>query len=429
MAEKILFKNARLADNTVTDVCVNGAYIDKVGAMSPDAATDCGRVIDCKQNLLIPGFYNAHGHIAMTLFRGYGEGLPLDRWLSEKIWPAEDRMDARVAECAAYLSAAEMIRNGTVSASDMYMFSFEMARVMGESGMKANISRGVVSFDPNEDPTKSVRVRDSIELFEKYNGLYDGRIKIDLSIHGEYTNCEPMCRYIAELASKYHTGIQVHLSETEKEHIEGIGRRGVTPTKFFEACGVFENRTAASHCVWVSDSDIDILARNGVFVVHNPVSNLKLGSGIMPLDKMLKSGICVCLGTDGASSNNSLSVLKELQFAAILHNGVNRRTDTVNAADMLALATRNGALCQGREDCGLIAPGYRADLVLIDLDTPHNIPCHDPMSALCYNAENSDVLMTVSDGRVLYENGEYKTLDVEKIRYDARSVFGEFFAN
>lgn len=428
MTEKILFKNARLADGTVSDVSVKGAYIDSVGSLPSDAAADCDRVIDCKQNLLIPGFYNAHGHIAMTLFRGYGEGLPLDRWLSEAIWPAEDRMDARIAECAAYLSAAEMIRNGTVSASDMYMFSAEMARVMGESGMKANISRGVVSFDPSEDPAQSVRVKDSIELFKRYNGSYDGRIKIDFSIHGEYTTCEPMCRYIAKLAGEYGTGIQVHLSETEKEHRECIARHGATPTEFFEACGVFENRTAAAHGVWVSDKDIEILAKHNVFVVHNPVSNLKLGSGIMPLDKMLKGGVRVCLGTDGASSNNSLSVLKELQFAAVIHNGAGKRTDVISAADMLKLATENGALCQGRKDCGRLAPGYHADLVLIDLDTPHNIPCHDPMSALCYSAENSDVLMTVCDGKVLYENGEYKTLDIEKIKYNSKSAFGEFFA-
>lgn len=427
----LLFKNALLTEDLgfgmkLVYISVRDGVIDYVGTEEPKERAYT-RVVDCRGNLIIPAFYNAHAHLPMCAFRGYGENLPLDRWLNERIFPAEDRLTPDIVRAASLLSVAEMIRSGTVSFSDMYMFSDIVADVAVESGVKANISRATVSFDPTENPADSFRIAEAVELYKKYNGAGDGRIIIDFSVHAEYTNTERMCRYVAELAARYGAGIHVHLSETEKEHLEGISRRAMTPTEFFADCGLFDLRAYAAHCVWVTDSDMDILKDKGVSIVHNPTSNLKLGSGVMPLISMLKRGINVCLGTDGASSNNTQSMLKELQLAAILHKGVQRDAQALRSDEILSLASRNGALSQGRRDCGLIKAGYRADLVMINMDSVNNIPCYTPSATLCYSAENSDVLMTVCDGKILYENGEFKTIDVEKAKADAKKAFSIYY--
>lgn len=431
----MLFKNARIVNGQGfdgKDVCIvtDGAYIKFVGEEKnlPQTDKNYNEIIDCGHNLVVPAFCNAHGHPAMSVFRSYGEDMPLDKWLFEKIFPAEDKMDDDLAHTAVMLSLAEMIRNGTASFSDMYMFSEQTVLSAVGCGMKANVSRGISSFDPNENPAESHRVKETLALYEKYNGACDGRIIIDFSIHGEYTNTERMCRYMAELAGKYNTGLQIHLSETDGENADCFERHGMSPTAFFDRCGVFENRTAAAHCIWMSEDDLDIIERKSVFVIHNPVSNLKLGSGVMPLKKMLERNICVALGTDGASSNNTQSVLKELQYAALIHRGISNVADLFSASTFLPLATENGYKAQGREKCGKIVPGYHADLTMIDLHNSHNYPCHDPESALCYTAENSDVLMTVADGKILYYKGEYRTLDIERVMYDAGHDFDRFFS-
>lgn len=428
MNRSILFKNARLtedqgfADQKVFISVIDGV-IESVSTSAPDDTARYDRIVDCRSNLVLPAFYNTHTHIAMSALRGYGENLPLHRWLNERIFPAEDRLTSEIVYAASMLSIAEMIKNGTVSFSDMYMFSEDTVKAAMECDVKANISRAVVAFDPTEDPQSSSRVQEAIALYRNYNGAHDGRIRIDFSVHAEYTVTEPMCRYVASLAKEHGTGIHVHLSETESEHREGIQRRGKTPTAFFAECGLFDTRAYAAHCVYVTEEDMNILKSHNVSIIHNPTSNLKLGSGVMPLDIMLDKGLNVALGTDGASSNNSQSILKELQLAAILHKGVQRRAEILHSDKLLSLASSGGAISQGREDCGKIAPGYKADLTVINLDTPHNIPCYTPSATVCYSAENSDVLMTVCDGRILYENGEYTTIDIERVKHDARKAF------
>jgi 5-methylthioadenosine/S-adenosylhomocysteine deaminase len=191
--------------------------------------------------------------------------------------------------------------------------------------------------------------------------------------------------------------------------------------------GVLDSPTTAAHCVWVSDEDIEIMAKRGVTAAHNPVSNLKLGSGVMPYKKMMEAGVNVALGTDGAASNNRLSVLREMQFAALLHKGVQRDPSVTMASDMIKIATENGARAQGRADCGKIAEGYKADLVLMDMSAVENIPSYCFESTLCYSASEADVLMTVADGRILYENRAYTTIDEEKLKSEARSVIAHYF--
>lgn len=424
---KILFEHVQLLEyEKPAFVAVDGEYIVYVGTEKPDSTFD--RIINGNGRLLVSGLYNAHCHSAMTLFRGYGEDLPLDRWLNERILPAEGKLTNESVYLGSMLAIAEMLRRGIVSFTDMYFFCDQTVRAVDESGIKANISRSVVTFDPAADLTADKRIKEAAELFRSYNGTSSGRVKIDFAIHAEYSNTEEGVRYVSALARENNARMQIHMSETEKEQRECMQRRGgKTPAEFFEECGTFDVPTNAAHCVWVTDNDISILKKHGVTASHNPVSNLKLGSGVMPLRRLLDAGVNVALGTDGAASNNSLDMLYELRVASILHKGISRRADETRASEMWALASKNGALSQGRDDCGAVKAGNRADMILIDTDSIGNIPMYNKYAALCYSASSSDVVLTMADGRILYENGEYKTIDTEKLRHDFSAMLAHYF--
>ena len=425
----ILFKNVNLTEgygfDSSVNILVKGDKIAYIGKELPSETAD--RVIEGNGNLVIPGFYNTHCHSAMTLFRGYGDDLPLQRWLNEKIFPAEDRLTSESVYYGSMVAIAEMIRNGVVSFSDMYFFLDETARAVEESGIKANLSRSIVSFDPDIDVLNDSRINEGIDVFDRWHGKADGRIKIDMSLHAEYTNVEKCCRYLAELAKERKTGLQIHVSETASEHDACIERHGVTPTEFFDRVGALDVPLTAAHCVWVTDEDIALMAQKGVSVAHNPVSNLKLGSGIMPFKKMMDAGVNVTLGTDGAASNNRLSVLRELQFATLIHKGNDLDPSVTLAGEMIKVATRNGAIAQGREDCGEIKVGMKADLLLVDMSAMNNIPAYSFESAVCYAMTEENILMTVCDGNILYEDHAYTTIDEERLKSEARRVISHYF--
>ena len=427
---KTIIKNATLLTETGYGsgnwhVTVENKRIAAITKELPD--TKGAEVIDAKGNLLIPGFYNAHCHAAMTLFRGYGEDLPLQRWLDEKILPAEDRLNYENVTVATKLAIAEMLKGGIVSFSDMYMFQDAVAEAVLETGMKANLSRSLVSFSPDTNIATDTRFAQAKSLVESYQNCDDERVKVDFSLHAEYTNMPHYIAQVAEYTRANNLRMHLHVSETQKEHNGCIARYQKTPTQLFYDLGALDTPTLAAHCIWVSDDDIALLAEKGVSVVHNPISNLKLGSGVMPLGKMLSAGINVCFGTDGVASNNRMDILREMQTAAILHKGVMLDPTATTAAQMPKLATRNGAIAQGRDDCGEIRIGARADLALFDRTSINNMPCFDDYAMLCYSAERSDVLMTMVDGRILYQNGTYTLIDEERLRYDANRVFAHYF--
>ena len=309
----------------------------------------------------------------------------------------------------------------------MFFFLDDTARAVEESGIKANLSRSIVSFDKEADFSNDARVLESLDVFHRWHGKADGRIKIDMSLHAEYSNVEPCFRYVSELTKKLGTGFQIHVSETESEHNECIARHGMTPMRFLESCGVLELPVTAAHCVFVDDDDIRLMAKYGVTAAHNPVSNLKLGSGIMPYKKMKDAGVNIALGTDGVASNNQLSILRELQYAALIHKGNDRDAAVTSAHDIIKCATKNGAAAQGREDCGEIKVGNRADLILIDMDAVNTIPSYDLESTVAYSAVESNVLMTLADGNILYENGSYTTIDEELMKHNAKRVIAHYF--
>ena len=420
----ILYENGDVSANMY--LAVQDKKILYIGKAAPkDVSFD--RVIDGTNKLLCPGFYNCHTHSPMTLFRGYAEDLPLSRWLHEKIFPAEDRLYPQAIHAATLLSAAEMIKNGTVSCSDMYFFCDQIADSIASSGMKANISRSMVAFDPNITADNDDRFKEAMNLYRDYHNSADGRIKVDMSVHAEYSTVAAMPRYLSDFALEHGLAIQVHISESSSEHKECLERHGMTPTEFFLKNGLFRVPVIAAHCVHLSDNDIKIFAEHGATAVHNPSSNLKLGSGIMRLGDLLDAGVNVTLGTDGAASNNALDILKEAYLAAILQKGITGDTSKLSSARFLPLLTENGAKAQGRVDCGKIKEGYAADLVMMDLDALNVIPVYNPCDSFLYSANSSNVVMTMVDGKILYENGEYKTLDIEKIKYQFKNIINTYF--
>lgn len=420
---KILFKNADILVKEDIFKVISNAYLavdgDKisyVGTEKPMGEFD--EIKDMNGKILMPGLINCHNHCPMVLLRGIGSDLPLQQWLFDTVFPIEDKLTAEEIEAGSELALLEMISGGTVSFSDMYFEPETTIRAVAESGMKANITRPVQSFDPNETPEQSYRMKEAIELYDRYNNTFDGRVLIDFCIHAEYTCTETIARAFIEKVNERNGNLHIHLSETKKEHEECIQRYGKTPAEWFDSLGGFDSSAFAAHCVWLSESDMELFRRKGVSVIHNPTSNMKLASGFAPIQRMLDMGINVALGTDGASSNNNLDMFEEMHIASIIHNGYTLDATVMNADTVLNMATANGARVQRRENCGELKVGNKADIIAVSLDSPHMVPALDKKALLTYSAQSSDVTMTMVDGKVLYENGEYKTLDKEKIYFD-----------
>ena len=396
---------------------VDGDTIDYIGTEKPRAAYDQEK--DLSGRLLLPGLINCHGHSPMVLLRGVGSDLSLQEWLFGKIMPIEDKLTAEDIRLGNQLALLEMISTGTTSYSDMYFEPQTAVENALACGIKANISRPVQCFDKNESYAGNFRARESIQLFQDFHGAGDGRVRVDFSVHAEYTCFEhivgPYSADCKALGGRMH----IHLSETKKEHDECVEKYGKTPAKWFYDLGTFDCPTAAAHCVFVTEEDMALMLEKGVSPIHNPTSNMKLGSGFAPIQRMLDLGLNVTLGTDGAASNNNLNMLEELHLAAVLHNGYHRDPAILKPAQLLAMATRHGAKLQGREDTGELAVGKKADIIALDLTKPHMVPNFDPMALAVYSAQGSDVVMTMVDGKILYENGEFLTLDADKILHEA----------
>ena len=399
-------------------VGVAGGKVVYVGETAPEEPA--ARTIGCRGKFLLPGLVNAHAHTAMCLMRGYADDYTLQTWLYEKVFPVEARLDERAILAGARLGFAEMLRTGTTSASDMYFREPAVAALALECGMRVSLSNAVLAFDEaTYDPEKDRAIQETRALIRDFHGAGNGRIRADAAIHAEYTSYPAVWRYVTDIARENGLVLQVHVSETKKEHEECLARRGVTPTRALYDAGVFEAKVLAAHGVWLSDEDMDIFAEAGASVAHCPVSNLKLGSGIARLAEMKRHGMNVALGTDGCCSNNTHDLFEEVKLAALLQKGVSGDPTCVTAYESLKMATVGGAKAQGREnEIGRIAEGFDADLILIDADSPILRPVYDPISTTVYSATGRDVCLTMVQGRILYENGQFTTIDVEQAMHE-----------
>lgn len=410
-------------ENTLLDpayVVVEGERIAAVSSTRPQGPF--AQEIDCGGNVLMPGLVNAHTHIPMTLMRGYAGGCDLHTWLNDWIFPAEAKLDDRAVRAGADLALAELIAGGVTTIADMYMHTPAIAQAVLAAGISANLSCGGVYFGAPGDfgPDTCKDCENQRILTEEFHGAGNGQILVDASIHGEYTSNVPLWQWMADYAQRKGLGMHVHVSETQSEHEGSLTRWGLTPFRILDRYGVWDTRAIAAHCVWTTEDDWAGMAEKGVACVHNPVSNLKLGSGVAWIPAMKAAGVPIALGTDGVSSNNNQDMFEEMKFAAVLHNGVTRDPLALLPQDVLAMATREGAKALGRQT-GRIAPGYVADLILVDFTRPHLTPCHSVMDNLVYAAHGSDVVMNMARGKIIYKDGTFLTLDLEKIQAEVKS--------
>jgi len=444
----ILTKNDKGYETIYGFLGVEGDSIDYIGAEEPKKSY--AQTKDMGGKLLMPGLVNCHGHSAMTLVRGAGSGLPLDRWLNEAIFPIEAKMTPKDIIVGDNIAIMEMLASGTTQVTDMYDFPFAGAAAYAKSGMKVNLCRVGLCFDPTLEPNQWVRTAECIDFVKVMNGLKpcndellreledaeklgglsdeikqavaDKRIIADFCLHSEYLTTEKFVRAISEANAELKTRVHVHVSETKKEHDECIGRHGMTPVAYLEKMGILDQPTYAAHCVWVTDEDLDIIKAKGMTIAHNPVSNLKLGSGVARIAKAADMGINVAIGTDGVASNNNLNMFEEMKFASLLQKGTNLDPTSLTDSQLMDIVTINGAKALGRPDTGCLKTGNKADIIAVDMHKPHVTPAPDTLSMLIYSSMASDVTMTMVDGRILYENGEFFTIDREKAEYEMKQA-------
>jgi len=373
----------------------------------------------------MPGLVNGHTHTPMALLRGYGEGCNLHDWLFSKIFPAEDKLTAESVYCGAMLAISEMLLNGVTCFADQYFFCEAIAQAVLDTGIKANISRGLQCFD--HDYSKSnddYRLREGESLFKDYHNANDGQIKIWIGPHSVYTCVPKYLQAAAELAGNLGTGLHIHLSETADEVEKCVTIYGTTPIQHCNTLGLFRSvPVLAAHCVHLSEEDYEIIAKaKDIRIVHNPGSNLKLASGIAPLRKLLAQKAKVCLGTDGVASNNDADVLKEIRLAATLAKVRENDPLAVNSWDVLEMATRHGSSSLGFDNAGIIRVGGVADLVVLDICKPNMYPMHDLITNIVYSSNAANITHVFVNGALLVENGKLTRIDLPPLLVKAQKL-------
>ena len=350
--------------------------------------------------LVMPGLINCHGHTAMTLVRGLGSGLPLQRWLEEAIFPVEAKMTPEDVRAGAAWGVMEMLAGGTTSVADMYDFPGDCARAFEAGGMKARVCRVGLNFIPG-------RLEECIEFTKSFNvSRLRSNVLADLCIHSEYLTDEAFCRGLAEANKELKRPLHFHVSETEREHNECLARHGKTPIAYLGETGILDHGGYAAHCVWCTDDDFRIMAEKGVSLIHNPTSNMKLGSGFARIARAMELGVNVALGTDGCASNDNLDMFEEMHICSIIHKGLAKDPTVLSAWDVIDMATKNGAKALGMDDTGEIAVGKKADLCVVDLDRFHLTPCLDIPNLIVNSMHASDVAMTIIDGSCVYDRDD-----------------------
>jgi 5-methylthioadenosine/S-adenosylhomocysteine deaminase len=375
--------------------------------------------IDARGGLVIPGLVNAHTHIAMTLLRGYSDDKPLDRWLKEDIWPIESHLTPEDVYIGSQLALVELIKSGTTTFCDMYFHMSEVARATDNSGMRAVLGQGVVTVGKKKNDAYSDAEK-GLEFAEEYNGFADGRIKTAFMPHSINTvDLEYFEEHIPR-ARAMGIPIHIHANETLEDVEKTIKLHGMRPIELAAECNILTSGDFAAHCVHVDSNEIDILASNDIGVVHCPASNMKLASGIAPIQKLQDAGVTIGLGTDGAASNNDLDLFGEMRDAAMVGKLSAKSASAVNATSVVSMATVGGAKILDIP-AGRVEPGLVADLAVLDLEAAHLTPVRKCADLLVYAAKGSDVIHTICDGSVLMKDKEILTLDESKIIATARA--------
>ena len=393
-----------------TDIYIEGSKIVSVGKRPEGFSED--RVIDGKDRLAIPGLVNCHTHSYMSFMRNVADDLSFMDWLFGTIDPIEQQMTDEDTYWGACLAIIEMMKSGATCFNDMQMNIHQTTRAVKESGMRAVISRGLVGS--GNDEAGRMRLN---QAYEERDAAADcDRLTFMLGPHAPYTCDDGFMRIVSEEAKKNNMRIHVHLSESESE-IEQIKEKyHCTPIEMAEKNGLFDVPAVAAHCVQITESDMDILRKKNVSVVTNPASNMKLGNGFAPVPEMLEKGINVCIGTDGAASNNSLNLFHEMSLLALIHKGVAKTPQCISAKETIRIATINGAKALGLEkEIGSIEEGKKADIAILNLNTPSLTPRNNLIAGLSYSANGSEVETVIIDGKITMEERKILTMDEELV--------------
>jgi len=377
--------------------------------------------IDGSKLAFMPGLVNTHGHAAMSLLRGYSDDEKLQIWLEQKMWPMEGKYEDKDAYAGGALAVVEMLKSGTTMFVDMYDRMDILAQIVEQSGIRGMLTRGVIGLCPEE--VQKAKLAEAIAFAKDWNGKANGRISTMISPHAPYTCPPDYIEKFVQAAHDYNLPLHTHMSETIAEVEQNVRDYGVRPVEHLDRLGFFTRPALLAHAVHLTDSEIELLAERGASVSHNPVSNLKLASGIARLPEMLKAGIKVGLGTDSVASNNNLDLFEEIRFAALLHKGVTGDPTAIPAMQALRLGTIDGARSIWQTDIGCLRAGMKADFIAIDLEQPHFYPKTDIASHLVYAGTGRDVVHVWVDGKQVVRNRECTMLDEEKIRSEAQSSF------
>ena len=406
-------KDCDLREIFFGEVHVKDSQISYVGKET-NTALKFDREIDCKGNLLMPGFKNAHTHSGMTAMRSYADGLPLKEWLETKIFPMEANMSGDDVKLLSKLAIMEYLTSGITAAMDMYLTPYTIADAFTECGMRIVQVSGINKFGPS--------IEEFEDRFLKINGKNPLSTQL-MGFHAEYTCDKELLTKLSDLAHKYKQPMYTHNSETKVEFDECVGRYGVSPTVFLDSLGLFDFGGGGYHCVYLTDEDIEIFKKHDMSVISNPGSNTKLASGIAPIQKFIDSGLNVALGTDGPSSNNCLDMFREMFLVTGLAKLRENNASAVDALTVLKMATKNGAKAMLLDDCDVLAKGKQADMIMIDLCKPNMQPLNDIARNIVFSGSKQNVKMTMVAGKILYEDGKYNIgIDEETVYKEANDI-------
>lgn len=429
MDYKILARWALGEDNRLIQnptILVEGEKIVFVGPTKNAPPCNDVETIEVPKGLVVPPFLNAHTHLPETLIRGLCDDAALHEWLFDHVWQVEPAMTAIDAKIGALLGIAEMVQTGTVGFIDQYFYANEIAEAVSETGVKAFLSPSIFDGNP-ETKTIEAGFNRNKEIFDKWHG-HGNRIFVGFGAHAPYTIPREWLTKIIDAAAERQTKVHIHLSETQKEVIDAKKEWGCSPIEYMDQLGGLPHSYAA-HCVHTSAEDQELLVRHQTPVLSCPQCNLKIGSGIAPIPEYLSKGVRVCLGTDGSASNNNLDMLEEVRLTAILHNGVLRDPIAVPSTKALELGTKNAAdLLPDKTYSGVLAAGKPADIAVVDLGTTNNTPVINPLSNWLFASHGNNVVLTISNGKILYRDGMFLTLDVEDLRLKAQKSIDAMMA-
>jgi 5-methylthioadenosine/S-adenosylhomocysteine deaminase len=427
-ASLVIHNGTILTMDSSASVIERGYVLIRDGAIAAVASGDPpplkdGAAIDAERGVIMPGLVNGHTHAAMTLFRGLADDLPLMQWLERYIFPVERRMDAAFVRAGAMLACAEMIRSGTTTFCDMYLFEQEVAAAARQAGMRCLVGEVLYDFpSPNYGPLERGFAYTEA-LIDRWAG--DDLVSVAVEAHAPYTCSPELLQRASRLAQQRGVPLILHLAETESETLQIQQRYGLRPVEHLERLGVLGPHLIADHCVHLNAAEMDLLAARGVRCIHCPESNMKLASGIAPVPALISRGVAVGLGTDGCASNNDLDLFGEMDTAAKLHKLQQRDPTAMDAVTVLALATREGARALGIGAlAGSLEAGKRADLIVLDTRQPHLVPLYHPISHVVYAARGGDVRHVVIDGQVVLRDRRFTTLDLHAVLSAAEEMAG-----